>query len=182
MAQAGASDSAPTGASFPQVSVVTLKGAVHEGELRRLTTSTLVMKGPTGEQQFSYAELLQVDFDQPTRRPTPPKQQVQVVLVDGSRIDCENVNSFSANANLMSSLFGTVSLPRSAIASIRLEAFVRQRDHCMYGDSKKSDRCANSILFIAIRTRWPPTIPGFVSIRVYGLPGIPTKLGQTERI
>ena len=101
--------------------VSTLKGRSHAGELAELTAATLTLKTDGGEVKLPVSDLLSVQVKAAESAPADAALP-RVMLTDGSRISVKNLTTAADTAALETAQLGAVSVPLSAVRSVRLGA------------------------------------------------------------
>jgi hypothetical protein len=109
-------------AAAPTVEVSTLKGASHQGELVRIAPEAISLQSGDSSVEVPLADVMAVRFPTPGEEPPAEPPPARVRLVDGTNVACTDVSTTSQNASLATVRLGTVSVPLTAVASIRLGA------------------------------------------------------------
>ena len=102
-----------------QVTLTTLSGGQHVGQLRNLTASAALLATGKGDQTIPVAELMQMQFPAPATSTSDRKALAQVELVDGSLLACSQIRSSGKKATVTSPSLGSLPLSLSAVRSIR---------------------------------------------------------------
>lgn len=105
-------------ADLPMVEVDTLKGSVHSGPLKQVTSSDIRLEKDGGEITVPIADVLEIRFP-PAPAPKPDENAVVVALADGSRLSCTDVTRRGGELTLESARLGTLKVPLASILNIR---------------------------------------------------------------
>ena len=112
-------DAKVTNAESRQVTLTTLSGGQHVGQLRNLTASAVLLATGEGDREIPAAELMQMRFSVPATSAAGRKALLQVELIDGSLLACSQIRSSGKKATVTSPSLGSLSLSISAVRSIR---------------------------------------------------------------
>jgi NPCBM/NEW2 domain len=111
-----------TQAEAPPVEVSTLKGEVHQGVLERLAPGTLSLRSGESSVEVPLADVMTVRLPAPEEEPPVDPAVARVRLVDGTSLAVQDLSTDARTASLTTVRLGAVSVPLTALSSIRLGA------------------------------------------------------------
>ena len=112
-----------TQATPPAVEVSTLKGESHQGELVGIAPNGAVsLSSGEGTVDVPLADVMAVRFPAPDDEQPVDPAVARVRLVDGTSLACSDLSVSSRSVSLKTARLGTVSVPLTAVSSIRLGA------------------------------------------------------------
>ena len=106
----------------------TLAGDSISGRLRTLSDDVLTIDSKSGSVSVPRSRLFQVRFPSSASETVSGPAPAHVVLVDGSQINCESVETVSGQARLATQGIGEITLAAAAIRSIRLQTETPELD------------------------------------------------------
>lgn len=108
-------------AAPPQVTVTTLSGDQHSGELAGLARDSIRLTKDGAEEKLTVADLMEVRFAPPAAAAGAPVSGPVVIatLSDGSTLQATAVRVARREMTLESPVWGTVKLPITAVAGLR---------------------------------------------------------------
>lgn len=106
--------------SAPLVNVVTLDGKTRQGTLAELTAEHIAVSAKGKTVRLPVRELMEVSFPPAQTPPKTAPAPYAVTLTDGTQILCTQIVLKGNTAEIQSPAFGTLKLPRAALAHIRL--------------------------------------------------------------
>jgi hypothetical protein len=108
----------------PQVDVSTLKGESHQGALEGLSAEAVSLKSGESMVEVPLAEVMAVRLPAPGDAPADEQPAdpavARVWLADGTSLACNTLTADSRTAALETVRLGTVAVPVTAVASLRL--------------------------------------------------------------
>jgi hypothetical protein len=107
-------------ADLPQVQVETLKSGSTSGPLQKISATQLSV----GEKTIPLTDVLEIRFPAPAATPGPAavSAPIEAVLSDGTRFQVSAIASGKGEFKLTSPRLGEVSVKKSALKSLRLQA------------------------------------------------------------
>lgn len=109
---------------LPPVEVETLQSEVHKGAVTRWTADRITLKvgdgGDSRDVDLPLTSVLEVRFQTPPAVPAPVTGST-VTLADGSKLQCTQLVIAGGQARLETTGFGSMTLPLSATAHVRLK-------------------------------------------------------------
>ncbi|MCA9063779.1 MAG: NPCBM/NEW2 domain-containing protein [Planctomycetaceae bacterium] len=106
----------------PQAEITMLDGTSLSGQLQEITADAIRIEQLAGIQSVERKQVMSLSFPEP--RESEGTLPQEILLLDGSVIDCENVARTAQTTRVEKSWIGAVQIPDALVRAVRLQAAV----------------------------------------------------------